>query len=204
MSIATRSELITSVGNWLHRDDLAAVIPDFITLVEMRVNRRLRTAEMVSLAQVDTQAGVSTVSVPSDLLELINIEVQGSPNASLQVVTPSILNGKYSSDNQGKPCVFAQIGSDYKLAPTPDAIYTLDVNYYAKVPALTDANTTNWLLTNYPDIYLYGCLVEAKAYIKDQKNLPTWTAALQEGIKELNHLHKEQLFSGSPLVQRKM
>ena len=73
MSLSTYSELKTSVANYLNRDDLTSVIPDFITLTENRLNRELRIRANVARAQTTTTSGTAFYDLPDDLIELRNI-----------------------------------------------------------------------------------------------------------------------------------
>jgi hypothetical protein len=47
----------------------------------------------------------------------------------------------------------------------PDGAYAAVLEYFAKVPALSNSNTTTWLLTNYPNAYLFGTFAEAEAFL---------------------------------------
>ena len=57
--------------------------------------------------------------------------------------------------------------------------------YYAKIPALSDANPTNWLLTRYPDAYLYACLLEAMPYNEEDARMQTWATAYATAIDKI-------------------
>jgi hypothetical protein len=77
------------------------------------------------------------------------------------------------------------IGDTFQLVPTPDASYTVELTYYSKIPALSDSNTTNWLLTNSPDVYLYGSLLEAAPYLDDDNKLQVWGSLLEQSLNAL-------------------
>ena len=73
MTLATYSDLKTSVANYLNRDDLTSVIPDFISLTENRMNRDLRVRANMKRANTTTTAGTAFYNLPSDMIELRNI-----------------------------------------------------------------------------------------------------------------------------------
>jgi hypothetical protein len=73
VSLATFSDLKTSVANYLNRDDLTTVIPDFITLTENRLNRDLRVRTNLIRAETTTTANTAFYNLPNDLIELRNI-----------------------------------------------------------------------------------------------------------------------------------
>ena len=74
MSLSTYSELKTSVANYLNRDDLTSLIPTFIQLTETRLNRELRVRANMVRAETTTTASTAFYNLPSDLIELRNIE----------------------------------------------------------------------------------------------------------------------------------
>lgn len=202
MAIGNYAQLQTAIGNWLARNDLAATIPDFIRLAESRINRRLRVAQMLTRATTQTVPGDSYILKPADFLEMRNIEVSGSPNMVLEYAAPAVIDRKYRSDLVGRPSAYTILGQEVQLAPVPDAEYVIEMAYYAKVPELEQSNT-NWLIQQAPDIYLYGALIEAKAFIEDEK-FQLWKAAFDEAINDLTRSDKRAKFSGSGLRQRSM
>ena len=66
------------------------------------------------------------------------------------------------------------------MLPAPTADVDLLLTYYAKIPALSDTITTNWLLTKSPDLYLYSALLEATPYLKNDERLQVWATARQQ------------------------
>ena len=73
MALSTYSELLSTVANYLNRDDLTTLIPTFITLTENRLNRELRVRANMVRAITTTTAGQAFYDLPSDLIELRNI-----------------------------------------------------------------------------------------------------------------------------------
>ena len=70
------------------------------------------------------------------------------------------------------------------------------MQYYARVPALTDVETFNWILTEYPDIYLYGSLVHAAPYLADDQRITVWAALYQSAVDALNQDNTKSRVSG--------
>ena len=71
---------------------------------------------------------------------------------------------------------YTVVGSTIKVRPIMDG--DLTVTYYGKIPALTPANPTNWLLEKAPDVYLYALVTEIAIASKDQ-------AGVQAGMQSL-------------------
>jgi hypothetical protein len=105
---------------------------------------------------------------------------------------------RYSTDNvTDQPLYFAIMGSEMELAPTPNQNYTLEMVYRKKIPALA-SNSTNWLLTLAPDIYLYGMLLESAPYIKEDARIAVWATGFSSAIDQLNDLGFKQSFDSGP------
>ena len=201
MALSTYSELQTAVGSWLNRSDLDTNIPDFIALAESSFNRVLRTRNQITRAT--SSVAEQFVALPSDLLELHNIQLNTSPVKRLQQVTMTKADDlKSSISTSGTPAYFALTGSNIELIPTPDASQTLEIVYYATITALSDTNTSNWLLTSYPDIYLYGTLVQAEPYLMNDERMGTWGALLGKAIEELRVSDERSQTEGGTLVMR--
>jgi len=184
MSITNYSELKSAIADWLLRDDLTSVIPTFISLAEAQFNREIRDYRMVkrSTAQVDTEYFVP----PADWLENIRFQLNTTPATVLDFVSPDQMSEEEARRGSvGKPIYFTMIGSDFQIMPIPDTAYDAELVYYSKIAALSDSNTTNWLLTNSPDIYLYGALMQAAPYLNDDQRIQVWGGLYRQGIEAM-------------------
>ena len=204
MALATYSDLKAAVASWLNRSDLTSVIPDFITLAESRIARDLRIRRQVTTATLSTVANDQAVTLPADFLEMENITLSStSPPASLAVVTPEILDRKYPPGYQtGQPEVYTIVGDELRLGRTPDAVYTISMDYYARFAALSDANPTNWLFANFPMVYLAGALTEGASFMQDQEKVALWGARYQGEVNQLQDIDDAALRTGSQMRVR--
>ena len=205
MAITTYAELQTAGANWLDRTDLTARIPEFIELAEANFNRVIRQPDMVAKNDSFSLAAQYT-TLPTDTLEITRIVVDVSPPITLEYLTPEEISERRSVLNStGRPLYFTVIGGStgqLEVLPSPDSTYTSSIVYYTKIPALTDSATTNWLLSSHPDIYLYGLLVEAEPYLKNDERLPVWASQLDKSLAELRLQGQRKLHSGSSLRMR--
>ncbi|MCP1651695.1 phage adaptor protein [Pseudomonas nitroreducens] len=199
MTIATYSDLVTAVGNWLNRADLTPYIPDFIDLAEDMLNGDLKTRSMEAKSTLSTVAGTKTVSLPPDMLEMRRLQVLGSYNQPLSYRSPDELSIDYADNRVGQPVVFTVVGSNIELAPVPDAVYSLELTYQQRIPALTSTNTTNWLIASWPSAYLYGTLLAAEPFLKNDERLPVWQALYQQAVDKINGI---DWYSGSTMKVR--
>ena len=211
MAINTYATLITAATEWLARDQdatLIARIPDFITLAEAKFNRELfvRQMEVRATTLIDTGATEpEMIDLPSDFQSMRRVRlssVTGKPllqfmsGAQMDEYRPTIANVA------SRPLFFTIFGTEMELAPTPDAAYTIEMVYRANIPALTSTNTTNWLLTLAPDLYLYGVLLETAPYIKEDGRIQTWGLGFTTALDGLNKLGLTSTFNAGPMTVR--
>ena len=203
MALATYSDLLTSVASWLHRTNLTAVIPDLVVLAEARIARDLRLRRQISASTLSSIAATQAVALPSDFLEMENVTITtGGVDLNMEYVNIERLNVEYPDGAyNGRPSVFSFEGNNMLLGPTPDAVYSLPIYYYARITPLA-TTPTNWLLTNHPNIYLYGTLAEAGDFIQSAELTAKWEAKYAQGVKDLQDSDDTSMFSGSALRVR--
>jgi hypothetical protein len=201
MAITTYAELRSAVADWLNRDDLTSVIPNFISLAEAQFNRTIRHRKMV--VRADATLDTPYFAVPADWLENIRFELLTNPVTPLLYITPEQANEesmKYSA--VGQPIMFTMVGQQFQVIPEPDGSYDSQLTYYGKIPALSDSNTTNWLLTESPDIYLYGTLVQSAPYLKEDERLGVWSALYQRLSDDMRLADERARIGSSKLKPR--
>jgi hypothetical protein len=201
VAITTYSELQTSVVNWLSRANLTNRIPEFIALCEARYGRELRVAGMEKRAYTGTAISTEYVQLPDDFMEARNFQLTTSPVTLLDQVSPDFIDQQYGGQI-GKPKYYAIVGDEFQLAPAPDGEYTLELNYWAKIPALSDTNTSNWVLVNAPDIYLFGALCEAIPFIQDDKRITLWEQKYKMAISALQEDSNRRRWSSTAMQMR--
>jgi len=204
MALTTYDELKTSLADWLNRSDLTSVIPDFISLAEAQMERQLRTRQMIVRATASFAAGAEYGTVPDDFLEAKAVKLDTNPVTALQFQTidamDALSNTTYLSS--GKPLYFTVVGNQFRLLPIPDGAYTADLVYYAKLTKLSSTNTTNWLLTQAPDVYLYGSLLQAAPYLQDDARISVWSSLYAAGLEQLQIADDRGSTSGGTLMTR--
>ncbi|WP_343577942.1 hypothetical protein [Pseudomonas sp.] len=186
MSIATYSDLQQSVINWLNRSDLSAFVTDFIRLAEDALTADLTARQMDATVSIPTVGGTATVQLPSDLHQMRRFRIDVPYSQPLSYRTPEELSADYSSDAVGQPIVYTVIGSTAELAPTPDAVYSLELVYQQRIPTLSDSSPTNWLLTDWPSAYLWASLLAAEPFLKNDERIATWQMLYQQQIDRIN------------------
>jgi hypothetical protein len=202
MALTTYTELKASVADWLNRTDLTNVIPDFISLAEAQIERTLRTRQMIvrATASIDTEYS----AVPADFLETKSIKLNTNPVTALVFESIDALDSLKSTTyiSPGRPGYFGIVGGQIRVLPVPDSTYTAELIYYAKLSKLSSSVATNWLLTQAPDVYLYGSLMQAAPYLKDDSRVPVWAAIYTRGLEELQIADDRGATSGGSIMMR--
>jgi hypothetical protein len=199
MSLATYSDLKTTVANYLARTDLTTQIPDFIRFAELRLRRELRIRQMLKTVTTTTTGGDPTVALPSDFLEARDFYVSTNPIQPLTYASPAIFSRNTNTTQSGKPLNYTILASEFKLSPVPDSNYTLEMLYFASPTFMDDSNSSNVFMANAPDALLYGALVEAEPYIMNDARVNTWGSLYDRAISTLTKSDESSQYSGVPL-----
>lgn len=203
MPFTTYAELQTEIANWLNRGDLTSQIPEFISLAEAEIKRVLEsqfvTAETISIVADD-----GDYTMPSNLIG----------DYEMYIVTPEDYAGRLNPvsvgqlyDNRrenynvtGRPQYFAIQNGTLFVSPVPDQSYSARL-VHEGLAVLSDSNTSNYVLTNAPDLYLYGALSHASPYLKDDERVSLWQFRFDKAIKQLQ-IAKDRAEWPSTPVQR--
>ena len=203
MAITNYGELKSAVADFLNRSDLTSVIPTFIDFAEAEFNRNLRVRQMVTRAEAAIDSRFS--AVPADFIEAKDLViVTGNPVTPLQFVTQQEMAQLRNTTitAAGKPRYFSVVGGQFEVAPTPDGEYSLEMSYFGQIDALSADSDTNWLLREYPDIYLYTSLMHSAPYLKDDERITVWAQLAAKAKEELISRDTSASFTGSTPVIR--
>ncbi len=203
-TIDSYSTLKSTIADWLNRTDLTSAIPTFIQLAEAKFNRTLRTRQMVKRATAPIDSPF--FAVPSDFLEAKDFQLNTNPITVLEYVTESAGNNLRASTyiSSGLPRCFTIVGGQLEVIPSPDSEYTGELTYYAKIPALSDSNTSNWLLSYAPDLYLYGALLQAAPYLRDDERLGVWSNLYSAAYEDIGVADQRATVATTPLVRARV
>lgn len=202
MALATYADLVQAVSDQMHRSDLAAYVPTWVALAESRIWRELRARQMIGNATLVTVAGTNAVALPQDWLETENITLLAGINRPLHVTTPEVMDEKWPANGStGMPVDYTVVGNNIILGPSPDAAYSISIDYYQRPVSLT-VTLVSWLLSNHPGIYLAGVMHEACIQTRDTDMLPVWAQRFQDELQSLQDIDDQSLRSGSSMRVR--
>jgi hypothetical protein len=201
MAITNYANLQTTIADFLNRDDLTSVIPTFIQLCEANINRNVRHWKMETRTSGQQSAGDQYMQIPADWIETIRFHVTGSGTSPLDLISRAAMQDKRAGaeDTSGTPRYYTHADSQFELYPTPDADTDVELLYYAKVPDLA-TNSTNWLLEEAPDVYLYGSLLHSAPYLQEDSRMAVWAQMASASVARLNEASEQARYSGSGLT----
>lgn len=205
--ITTYATLKSAVADYLNRQDLTSVIPTFIQLAEKEFNRTLRVREMLNRSQ----ATISTqyIAMPEGFLEMRNLRVNTSRGwKSLRVMSPEQIDENrttFNSNQTGEPEGYTLNPDDsIEVTPAPNDSYTVEMTFYEEIPALSDSNTTNWMLEKNPDLYLFGALLQSAPYLKEDERIGVWSGLYRSLFTDIQAESDRAKYAGStPIVRAK-
>lgn len=199
MTISAYSDLSTDIQDRLHRSDLSTKISNNIQLLEDELNRKLRCRQMIT--STNLSVSTATTTLPTDYLEGRNVQLLSGSQPPLLYVTPEQMDVYDRGLYTGQPRLFTIRGSLMQVAPSPDQTYSVFFEYYQKIPGL-EANSTNWLLTAYPMIYVAGAIVFLQEYVTDMNMASWYKNRYDEVILDINRADDNATYGGSVMRVR--
>ncbi len=189
MSITTYAGLQAAIADQIHRDDLATQIPTFIALGEALVFRELALSELIASV---TATATENIALPADFSSVARLEITvGSTRKTLDYTSPNGIESLTQSTDV--PSRYTLEENEIRLIPAPTSGITYTLFYHPTISALSDTNTTNWLLTNAPDLYLAASCAEACRYAEDDAGLAKYsqqTGGLIDAVRRKDERRK--------------
>lgn len=179
----TYSDLKTKVGAYLGRTDLSSQIDDGIMLFESEYNSRRSIWRKQAVASIATVAETTTANLPNDYETMVSLERVGYPGRIQVTTVEGIKAYRVGAGEPDKAAVYP--GDKLIFAPTPDAAYTYEMIYNARLDGLDGSTSTNWLIEKYPHIYLYGVLFHMLEYVQDEQRKQSILLTHERGMSYL-------------------
>ncbi len=196
MPNTTYTELKASLADWTHRADLTARIPDYIALCETDMQVRCKLVDFEADVTVVITAGAG--AVPAGLVQARSVYWDGNTRLPLKYTTPEQLD--IFAANSGIPSRYTLTGSQIKVAPSASGNLKLTGNF--RFVPLSASNATNNILTNYPDAYLYGSLLQHYIFSGGDEGAAKYGALFSAAIDRITRDNKARKYAGSTLQVR--
>lgn len=170
--VMTYDSLNTMVLQYLERRDAAVVeaIPTFITLAEFEIAQQIKTLGQMQVVEGNMIAGQPVIAKPARWRKTVSMEVTVNGSKSPVLLRKYEYLKSYTPDatTTGLPKFYADYDYEHWLvAPTPDEDYAFEVLYYERIEPLSSQNQTNWLTQNAPNAMLFGTLLQAMPFLKN-------------------------------------
>lgn len=197
MALSNRTELLAALADWANRTDMTAVWPDLITLAEAEMKRRLRRATESTTIYI----AAGNMDGPSDMAEPIHLRLSSSSpyqDGTLALCTPEMLTDVRQRTGYvaGRPTHYAYYDGQLQFAPIPDQSYDGILLYKQQLTPLTADNTTNAVLTEFPDLYLFGALLQAAPYLEHDERIAVWYQKFNDAIDQANEMADRESYGG--------
>ena len=202
MALNTYSGLQASVANFLARTDLGTEIIDFIALTEAEFNRELRIRPMETTISFTIDS--ETETLPTGFLGVRSFFLNSNGKQVLTFITPYQQHQTQGSSTTGLPKAYSIEGSNFRFSPIPSGTSTATLTYYKAFDALSNTNTSNYILLNHPNVYLCGALYHASNFIRgiDPNIVAQWKEQFVNSINLINAHDEKESYNATPLVQR--
>lgn len=182
-AISNYSELIDEIRDMMDDADYSQeAIDRALRKAEAEFNRTLRTPDMETRVVFDITSELT--ALPDDFHEMRFIFVESAPDRALRSMSPAGMLSAYGGW-AGCPQAYAIEGRNIRVAPVGNV--TVEMVYYQRVPGLSDATVSNWLLRKHPDLYVAGALYHLARRERDADGMAQAAqevATLTESIKQ--------------------
>ena len=185
MTISTLDELKAAVAGRMNRADITTQVAEGISACVGRLNRTLRHPEMLTVNTAFTYTARLT-SLPTGFLQM-----EAAPifiSAGRRHHLRFIANPLGAAVDEGLtgvtiPTYYTIRGTKIELLPAASG--TLELAYYAAIAQLSSGSSTDWLLTGYPDVYLYGGAYHTAIHLMDSERMAFYKPLFEEAVQEL-------------------
>jgi hypothetical protein len=190
--ITNYAELQSNIADFIHRSDLTAVIPTFIQLAEAKIANNIKGRKLIKTATLTLTSGSPTLALPTDYENMKSIVVLSTPHSICEVITYRLLSSYNASGETGIPQFYNIIGDSIHFSKIPDSNYSVKITYETKLIPLSVTNTTNFVLTSFPYLYLYGSLIEASIFSNDVDQVQFYQTKYDAAVLDVNKRFEEE------------
>lgn len=190
----TYDSLVENIQSYLERTDQATLekIPLFIMLAEQVIASEIKFLGNLNVANATMVTGSNLLQKPARWHKTVSMNVTiGGERQPVLLRTYEYLREYWPDDTSTSfPKFYCDYNYDHWLvAPTPNSNYNFEVLYYERVQPLDSTNQTNWFTIYAPQALLYGSLLQAMPFLKNDERLPMWQqqyTAIMNTLKQEN------------------
>ena len=180
-AVMTYDSLVSDISSYLERTDQATLekIPTFIMLAEQVIAAEIKFLGNLTPMQSNLVTGQAVVDKPARWHKTVSMNVTvGGVRQPVFLRKYEYLREYWPNPTQtDSPKFYADYDyTHWLIAPTPDDDYAFEVLYYERIQPLDSSNQTNWFTIYAPQALLYGTLLQAMPFLKNDERIPMWQA----------------------------
>lgn len=202
MPLDNFSNLKAEVINFSGRNDIANTLDSIVDIVESRIYAndiaplRIRLLETRSTASADTASRF--LELPEGFLKMRRLNIQTDlGGCDIKYLTPEQMTTRGTI---GLPRFFT-VTSQLEFDRVPDQTYTVEMQYFKRATPLSDTNPTNVVLTNYPDMYLFGCLWVVNQFAAEEDKAEYFYGKFIEALSGANFQDQRGRYGAAPVMR---
>jgi hypothetical protein len=189
-SVMTYDSLVENIQSYLERTDTATLekIPLFIMLTEQIIASQIKFLGNLTVNTSTMTASTSIIDKPARWHKTVsmNITVAGERQPVLLRKYEYLREYWPNATSTGTPVFYSDYDyTHWLVAPTPDLAYTFEVLYYERIQPLDSSNQTNWFTIYAPQALLYGSLLQAMPFLKNDERMTMWKANYDQIMQTL-------------------
>jgi len=188
--VMTYDSLVLDIRSYLERTDASTLdkIPTFIMLAEQVIASELKFLGNLTVATSQMVLGLATIDKPARWRKTVSINVTVAGERRPVLLRKYEYLREYWPDPASTDTPLYYCDYDYThwlVAPTPDAAYDYEVLYYERSQPLDSSNQSNWFTQYAPQALLYGALLQAMPFLKNDERVPLWKAQYDQVMQQL-------------------
>jgi hypothetical protein len=178
-SVMTYDSLVENIQSYLDRTDAdtLAKIPLFIMLAEQTIASQIKFLGNLTVQASTMTIGQPIIDKPARWHKTVSMNVTANGQKQPVLLRKYEYLREYAPDATvtGVPAYYGDYDyTHWLVAPSPASAYEFEVLYYERLQPLDSSNQTNWFTTYAPQALLYGSLMQAMPYLKNDERMPMW------------------------------
>lgn len=197
----TYDSLVQDVIRYSERNDENFVnqIPRLIMMAEQAIAAEIKTLMQLNVVNTIVLANNPVLEKPARWRKTTSMKINGEP---VMLKSMDYVSMYQSESDPGVPIYYGDYDYDHwALAPVPDQNYPLQIIYFSRIQPLDITNQENLLTREAPQALLFGTLLQAQGYLKNQEKLAVWKSFYTEAIAALKTEDQKRMIDRNTVRQ---
>lgn len=197
----TYDSLVEDVIKYSERTDENFVnqIPRLIMMAEQAIAAEIKTLMQLNVVNTNVLANSPVLEKPARWRKTTSMKINGEP---VMLKSMDYVSMYQSESDPGVPLYYGDYDYDHwALAPVPDQSYSLQIIYFSRIQPLDITNQENLLTREAPQALLFGTLLQAQGYLKNQEKLAVWKGFYTDAINALKTEDQKRMIDRNSVRQ---